>query len=600
VRARATLAAAAAALAAAAGSCTLIDFDLPRIAETDDALCSDGRDNDFDGLADCQDWNCLGALPCCDIPEVLLLDDFDGGGLACDDAVCADAGCAALACGPDAELWHTWPCPYPRACDGALRIEKSVCFAAGVLSQNAVALAPGLRVTAVLEGRPERLGYLEVALTLQEPGDLPGALDPCGRQQRVVGFAAVRQIWHDDGYVLVAQFQEQDIATSPPVTTPDAPHTVSIGVDVDRRVSYALDGATFAVSDIALPQTEAAARVALTGITEAATFASVQVQAGLRCHDPTTWQLAGADLDASTLLRGSGVGNAFDGTEVYHPAVWESPAGLELYYTGCAWPPGVEDCDQLLIGIGHATASGAGEAARDADNPVLVQDDIPAAGLTSFRKDMAVDVLPGPTLRGYVAPTQGTAIWSLDAAMDPVANLLQTGSPGEWDGGEMCCATVVEHPDGTTYLWYAGRPTRESRLWQLGLATSTDGETFTRHPDNPILRPGPSAAFDSEAVLSPAIAYDAERALFRMWYEGRDFFGESAIGYAVSTDGAHWRRYDGNPVLTADDAGVASLGAPDVLLDPDGRLRMWVHAVAPGELERRIIQLANQGALLAP
>lgn len=600
-RAHAALAVVAAALAAAPmNSCQLVtDFTLTPVSETSDGLCSDGRDNDFDGLADCQDWNCLDKAPCCDIPEVLLVDDFASG--SCADAVCENATCAILECGPDEAVWHAWPCPYPRVCDGALRIHKTrlECYASGVLSRATVGLDPGLRVEVTLSGAPERRGYVEVALTIQDEDDLLGHLDECGRQQRVDGFAALRQIWAPEGYQIVAQFQQSDLATSPPIATPDQPHAIALRIGLDRRIVYELDGQVFAVADVPVPVTSEKARVAITGLTETAAVDAVRVEAGLRCPSPATWRLDGATLEDAIELTGqSGLGAVFDRDEVYHPAVRRKPdGGLEMFYTGCWWPSNVLACDPLKIGIGRVTRIGDGPFVRDAANPLLIPDEVPAGGLSGVRHDFSVAMLPEGG--GYAAPTAGTPIYLVDDDLNIGEQVLAPNVSGQWDSAHMCCASALRHPDGTIYLWYAAR-VNSDLPWRIGLATSSDGVRFTRHPDNPVLAEGAPGDFDAAGVSSPTVHYDVRLGLFRMWYEGRDFFGKTSIGYAVSTDGVRWRRAPHNPVARADDFGLVTIGGPEVLPDADGRLRMWVHGTTSDAFRRRIFVLVNEGTLTEP
>jgi hypothetical protein len=158
----------------------------------------------------------------------------------------------------------------------------------------------------------------------------------------------------------------------------------------------------------------------------------------------------------------------------------------------------------------------------------------------------------------------------------------------------------LEHPDGATYLWYSARSALDDPTASIGLAIAADGTSFERHPDNPVLEPGPPGSFDSEAVSHPSVVYDSSRSLFRMWYEGRDFFGKSSIGYAISTDGVEWHKWPGNPVLVPEDVGLASVGGPDAHLASDGRLRAWVHGTTADEEHRMIYELRNEGALVEP
>src|SRR5262245_33448799 len=124
------------------GACTVaFDFDRDRVLERDDAICSDGVDNDADGLADCLDWECLDRPVCCAIPRVVLEDRFDFPG-------CAAASCDAPVAGcMDEQRWQPWGSPLPIVCEGALSPNKpEQCYDVGVLARDPVGLAPGLAV----------------------------------------------------------------------------------------------------------------------------------------------------------------------------------------------------------------------------------------------------------------------------------------------------------------------------------------------------------------------------------------------------------------------------------------------------------------------
>ena len=61
-----------------------------------------------------------------------------------------------------------------------------------------------------------------------------------------------------------------------------------------------------------------------------------------------------------------------------------------------------------------------------------------------------------------------------------------TSSPGNWDALIRERGWILK--TGETYhLWYTGyNPDRQPFSMQLGYATSLDGSTWTRHPQNPI------------------------------------------------------------------------------------------------------------------
>ncbi|MCK4652818.1 MAG: T9SS type A sorting domain-containing protein [Candidatus Cloacimonetes bacterium] len=130
------------------------------------------------------------------------------------------------------------------------------------------------------------------------------------------------------------------------------------------------------------------------------------------------------------------------------------------------------------------------------------------------------------------------------AQSDPVLN---PGEPGEWDDAR------VSHPkvlllDTTYYMWYSGSDNYiSSGPSSIGRATSIDGITWDRDPDNPVLTPGTAGSWDNPRVDGPSVIYDDNA--YQMWYSGGDFIAWR-IGYATSPDGSIWTKADSlNPVL---------------------------------------------------
>jgi hypothetical protein len=134
--------------------------------------------------------------------------------------------------------------------------------------------------------------------------------------------------------------------------------------------------------------------------------------------------------------------------------------------------------------------------------------------------------------------------------------------------------TVSALKDGaTTYLYYGGADTSGVGIcpginvahWRIGVATSTDGVTFTRvagdQTGGAIVDNGADGKFDSYLTYRPFVLKDG--ATWRMWYNGstRPFndcrigatpsparlADNRRIGYAESSDGLHWNKlYDGD------------------------------------------------------
>jgi len=120
-------------------------------------------------------------------------------------------------------------------------------------------------------------------------------------------------------------------------------------------------------------------------------------------------------------------------------------------------------------------------------------------------------------------------------------------------------AAVVGRPsviyDGSSFMmWYHGETV--AGVDSIGLATSTDGISWSRYLGNPVLKPG--SGWDANSVLEPWVIFQAGQ--YKMWYTGQTMSNgqvtAQAIGYASSSDGIHWTEYSGNPVLAAGPHGA--------------------------------------------
>jgi hypothetical protein len=153
----------------------------------------------------------------------------------------------------------------------------------------------------------------------------------------------------------------------------------------------------------------------------------------------------------------------------------------------------------------------------------------------------AAAAYPGESRAGYAESLDGS-VWTKYPG-NPLPG-LEPGLPGEWDDAGMDPTTVLF--DGAGYrIWYfAIKADGGWGTWRLGTATSTDGITWTKHPD-PVLVG--SLPWEGNLLYYPeVIPYGGG---YAMWYTGSSG-GTAAIGYAVSPDGIHWGRWPGNPVVS--------------------------------------------------
>ena len=103
---------------------------------------------------------------------------------------------------------------------------------------------------------------------------------------------------------------------------------------------------------------------------------------------------------------------------------------------------------------------------------------------------------------------------------------------------------VVLKGGGVYHMWYTGQAKGRS---SIGYATSQDGLTWKRMSNKPVL--APAAAWEKVAVMCPHVNWDPQAGRFRMWYSAGDQYEPDAVGYATSADGLTWTRHPDNPVF---------------------------------------------------
>ena len=77
---------------------------------------------------------------------------------------------------------------------------------------------------------------------------------------------------------------------------------------------------------------------------------------------------------------------------------------------------------------------------------------------------------------------------------------------------------------------------------------------WTKHPDNPVMTR--SEAWEAATICEPCVLH--EDGLFKMWYMGtaKSYSGDAAVGYATSRDGITWRKHPNNPILSDPEGAV--------------------------------------------
>jgi hypothetical protein len=143
--------------------------------------------------------------------------------------------------------------------------------------------------------------------------------------------------------------------------------------------------------------------------------------------------------------------------------------------------------------------------------------------------------------------------------------LLDAGPALDWDSFLAGAGSVLRTDDGFA-MWFEGEPPGSSVRGDIGLATSADGLTWTKHDDpattaapfaasDPVLPAGTCGAATSAAVEQPQVERVGERyvALFGGFGPGggmMDVFG------AVSDDGRTWQCGTPEPILRSSALGA--------------------------------------------
>jgi predicted GH43/DUF377 family glycosyl hydrolase len=173
--------------------------------------------------------------------------------------------------------------------------------------------------------------------------------------------------------------------------------------------------------------------------------------------------------------------------------------------------------------------------------------------------------------------TLGLALSSDGKTWTRYANspILMPDSVSKWDLPFQAFCDVYKS-DSEYYMWFTGGDGVHNTI---GLAKSPDGIHWTEVPGNPIFIRA-SSGWDSVTVGSPAVVRVGNT--FYMFYNGSAIPGavNFSIGLATSSDGIHWVRQGTAPVLTLGaDWDGASLGILSVLYR-NGTFHMWYSALS--------------------
>lgn len=180
-----------------------------------------------------------------------------------------------------------------------------------------------------------------------------------------------------------------------------------------------------------------------------------------------------------------------------------------------------------------------------------------------------------------LAVSQDGSHWSRVEGPSPYGSIIETGKDiNDFDNMYVGWPTVLE-VDRQFFLYYHTYNSKISK-YMVGLATASDGIKWKKI--GPILGGGGSSnpdSFDSKGVTCRHVSRIKQDGTFRMWYEGINKNGNSAIGIATSFDGIKWEKLSEDPVfkpntIDQDAWDCASVGQPNLVwLDDKKKWRMY-------------------------
>jgi len=148
-----------------------------------------------------------------------------------------------------------------------------------------------------------------------------------------------------------------------------------------------------------------------------------------------------------------------------------------------------------------------------------------------------------------------------------------------WEKSAVMCPSVLRDPDGGYHMWYSGGEQYEPDA--IGYARSDDGIHWRRLP-TPVLSPEADSTWEAERVAG-AHVFRSNGHLYAAYIGFANGFEDSSIGIARSSDGIHWERHAGNPVIRRGQAGEfdsINVYKPFVVVDGD-EWRMWFNGSSP-------------------
>jgi len=203
-------------------------------------------------------------------------------------------------------------------------------------------------------------------------------------------------------------------------------------------------------------------------------------------------------------------------------------------------------------------------------------------------------------VRIYQATSKDGVTWQID----PAVLLGPSDQDGLWDNNAIETPSVIK-VNGTYHMYYSGKGNDDpGGVYQIGHATSPDGTTWTKDPDNPVIQlHGDANHWGFYHVAEPGAVYDSKNDIIYLYYmtsklrpgySGKNSNLLSMHGVCLATspgnDGSTFTHYDPDKDGFADAVLLQSpnyppekdyrgYSTPFALIDSDGLFHLYYDVV---------------------
>lgn len=207
--------------------------------------------------------------------------------------------------------------------------------------------------------------------------------------------------------------------------------------------------------------------------------------------------------------------------------------------------------------------------------------------------------LDGTISQGGVATASAAGFTGLSFTKYGSNPILVVGAGGSWDASHVGSCAVIYDEDATLWkMWYTG--TNAGGTQAIGYATASNPlGPWTKYVSNPVL--SPAVAWEGTQLHYCSVLRESATS-YKMLYGGGDFLTGSTgrIGMATSSDGITWTKYASNPVISPSGSGwmQRAVFSPRTLIKVGSVYHLYFTGKAVGGMEYSSIGYAQSTDLI--